>query len=160
MTREKSKAVQESENPFQDDEDDEPSSPKSGSSKPQAPYGGDLPKVQSFSHVHQPSGSLFGGGSSSSSKKKDKDKEKKVKKGRKLFKLEEERANIKVTIADGNIAHSNLMNTVLSTNREKMRISENKGAVERFDECKKIRRKVLRYVSLVKPQRTSWPCCE
>ncbi|KAJ2901531.1 hypothetical protein MKZ38_001716 [Zalerion maritima] len=151
-TREKSRAVQESENPFQDDEDEEtPHSPPSAagpsSQKPSAPYGGEVPKVQSFSHVRNNSSSIFGGGSSSSSKKKDKDKKKK--KDRRPFNIDEERPKIKGTIADGNIAWSNLMNTVLSTNREQMRISDNEEALRKFEECKKIRRKVLRYIHLV-----------
>jgi hypothetical protein len=40
------------------------------------------------------------------------------------------------------------MNTMRSINREKERISDNAVAVERFEECKQLRRRILRYVCL------------
>lgn len=54
---------------------------------------------------------------------------------------------MKSVIADSSIAATNLMNSLQSVNREVERISENQAAVERFEACKLLRRKVLRYVS-------------
>lgn len=54
---------------------------------------------------------------------------------------------MKSVIADSSIAATNLMNALQSINREVERISENQAAVERFEACKLLRRKVLRYVS-------------
>jgi hypothetical protein len=53
---------------------------------------------------------------------------------------------MKVVIADSSFAATNLMNALQSINREVERISENPAAVERFEACKLLRRKVLRYV--------------
>lgn len=55
---------------------------------------------------------------------------------------------MKSVIADSSIAATNLMNALQSINREVERISENQTAVERFEACKLLRRKVLRYVSI------------
>jgi hypothetical protein len=85
------------------------------------------------------SGSFFG--SASSDKKKDKAKGKK-----KPFNLEAEKGQMKTVIADSSLAATNLTNSLHSINREKERISENPQAVARFDECKQLRRRVLRYV--------------
>lgn len=54
---------------------------------------------------------------------------------------------MKAVIADSSIAATNLMNSLQSINREKERISDNEVAVERFEICKQLRRRVLRYVS-------------
>jgi hypothetical protein len=81
---------------------------------------------------------------------KDKDKKKKDKKGsknKKAFNLELEKEQMKVTIAESSIAATDLMNALQSINREKERISENETAVKRFEMCKQLRRRVLRYVS-------------
>ncbi len=53
---------------------------------------------------------------------------------------------MKTAIAESSIAATNLNNALQSINREKERISENAVAVERFEICKKLRRKILRYV--------------
>lgn len=55
---------------------------------------------------------------------------------------------MKVSIAESSIAATNLMNALQSINREQERISDNATAVERFEVCKKLRRKILRYVSI------------
>jgi len=54
---------------------------------------------------------------------------------------------MKANIAEASIAATNLGNTLQSINREKERISDNQMAVQRFEACKKLRRKILRYVS-------------
>lgn len=148
VTQEKSKAVRETENPFGDEDDEEAkeqSPPPAQPAQPaQMPYGQASGTVQSFSHVKAPSnsGSFF----SSSSK----DKKKKDKKGKKHrpFNLEAEKETMKSTVAESSIATTNLLNTLQSINREKERISENPQAVQRFEACKQLRRKILRYVSV------------
>lgn len=55
---------------------------------------------------------------------------------------------MKVAIAESSISATNLTNALQSINREKERISENVVAVDRFEICKKLRRKILRYVSM------------
>jgi LAS seventeen-binding protein 5 len=97
--------------------------------------------VQSFSHNRSSSGSFFG----SSKDKKKKDKDKRSKKSR-PFNLEAEKDKMKDTIAESSIAATNLTNSLKTINREKERISENAAAVERFETCKQLRRKILRYV--------------
>lgn len=77
---------------------------------------------------------------------KDKKKDKKPKKS-KPFNLEAERGQIKSYIAEASIAATNLVNTLQSINRERERISDNQLAVQRFEACKQLRRKILRYVS-------------
>lgn len=58
---------------------------------------------------------------------------------------------MKATIAESSIAATNLMNALKSINRERERISDNRAAVEGFEACKQLRRKVLRYVRSVPP---------
>lgn len=102
--------------------------------------------VQSYSqtggsgHSRSSSGSFFG---SSSRDKKKKDKRSRR---RRPFNLEAEKDQMKATIADSSMAAINLMNALKSINREKERISDNKAAVEGFERCKYLRRKILRYV--------------
>lgn len=55
---------------------------------------------------------------------------------------------MKVVIAESSMAATDLNNALQSINREKERISENALAVQRFETCKQLRRKVLRYVSI------------
>ncbi|EEY21835.1 VHS domain-containing protein [Verticillium alfalfae VaMs.102] len=145
MTQERSKAVRETENPFGEEDEDEgrqtsPSGRAGESSK--APYGKPASTVNSFSHTKSSSASgstsFFG-----SSKDKNKTKDKKGKK--KPFVLEAEKENMKSDIAEASISTTNLNNALQTINREKERISDNALAVQRFEECKKLRRKILRY---------------
>lgn len=53
---------------------------------------------------------------------------------------------MKAVIADASITSTNLMNALQTINRETERISENPNAVEKFEACKQLRRRVLRYV--------------
>ncbi|KAK8084963.1 Protein lsb5 [Apiospora hydei] len=149
VTQDKSKVIRETEqDPFRDSEDEQEqqskASPTPQASSSQAPVTFPQPAatVQSFSHVksNSKSGSFFSS-SSSKDKKKDKDKAK-----RKPFNLEAEKPAIKGAIADASIATTNLNNAMQSINREKERISDNALAVERFEACKKLRRKILRYI--------------
>lgn len=121
--------------PFRDSEDDEPT-PKPAP-PPQA-----APQSSSHSKTTSASGSSSFFGSSKDKKRKDKGKK------RAPFNLEAEKATMKVVVAESSIAATNLNNVLQSINREQERISDNATAVERFESCKKLRRKVLRYVSV------------
>lgn len=54
---------------------------------------------------------------------------------------------MKSTIAESSVASTNLLNTLRLINRESEQISENPAALEHFENCKLLRRKILRYVS-------------
>jgi hypothetical protein len=90
--------------------------------------------------------SSSGGGSSSFFGSSSKDKKKGKGGKRRPFNLEEEKENMKSAIADSSLATTNLMNALQSINREKERISENPQAVQHFEACKQLRRRILRYV--------------
>jgi len=132
VTQEKSKVIKETENPFGDDEDEQqpgPSQPghsRKTSSLSSPPVTG---TVQSFSYTKQ-----------------DKKKKDKKSKKPKAFDLEAEKEQMKAHIAEASIASTNLTNTLQSINREQERISENQTALQRFEACKQLRRKILRYV--------------
>lgn len=152
MTQERSKVLQETEaNPFGDDEEEEAaraakSAPKSTDGPifnilTAGPSSLTAPHSSSSGHSKQPSsgGSIFG------SKDKKKDKSKSSGK-RKTFNLDMEKEQMKSVIAEASISSTNLMNALQSINREKERISDNHLAVQRFEICKQLRRRVLRYV--------------
>jgi hypothetical protein len=142
VTQERSKVLKETENPFGNDEDDEPGTPTVGSSRGGGSHSRTTSltgtqitgQVQSFSYVN---------------KDKDRDKKKKDKKDKKqkAFNLEAEKEQLKSTIAESSMAATNLMNALQTINRERERISENQLALQRFEACKLLRRKILRYVS-------------
>ncbi|KAL2019184.1 hypothetical protein VTK56DRAFT_9984 [Thermocarpiscus australiensis] len=133
VTQEKSKVLKETENPFGDDEDDDRPSPAGpskahsrGPSLSNPPVTG---TIQSFAY----------------DPKEKKKKDKKSKKS-KPFNIEAEKEQMKTHIAEASIAATNLLNTLQTINREKERISENQIAVQRFEACKQLRRKILRYI--------------
>jgi hypothetical protein len=135
VTQERSKVIKETENPFGEDEeeDDKPS--------PAGPSG---------SHSRTPSASnTLAKQSSSEAKKKKKDKKDRKPKP---FNLEAEKEQMKSHIADALIASTNLANVLQSINRETERISENQIAVHRFEMCKQLRRKILRYIHHVESE--------
>ena len=150
VTQERSKVLQETEaNPFEDD-DEEPPKPAARrpsnagpSSSGSYAFGSMVGPSSTFGHSKTPSGSGSGSffGSSSKDKKKDKSKGK-----NKPFNLEAEKEQMKSVIAESSLASTNLMNSLQSINREHQRISENNLAAERFESCKLLRRKILRYV--------------
>lgn len=147
MTQERSKVIRETENPFGDDEEEEAvraaqereeqqkqqqqQQQQAVPSRPLPQFGRSPGMVESFSKVD------------TRSKKKDKSKGK----HRKGFNLEAEKDQMKSVIAESSIASTNLVNALQSINRERERISDNRTAVERFEVCKQLRRRVLRYVS-------------
>jgi len=146
VTQERSKVIRETdENPFGDDEEEEAqrqaqqraqdgASGAAGSSRTTPST------AQSLANRSAGTGSSFF--SSSKDKKKDKNKSGK----RKPFDLEAEKENMKAVIADASITSTNLMNALQTINRETERISENPNAVEKFEACKQLRRRVLRYI--------------
>lgn len=144
VTQAKSKVVRETENPFGDDEEEEAAAqaaarrnnPNAGSSSLPGP----LPLSISSQPKTSTSGSSSFFGSSSKDKKKAKDGK------RKPFSLEAEKENMKSAIADSSLATTNLMNALQSINREKERISDNQQAVQHFEACKQLRRRILRYI--------------
>ncbi|KAI3335537.1 hypothetical protein F4824DRAFT_463802 [Ustulina deusta] len=157
VTQDKSKVLRETEqDPFRDSEDEaeqRKSSPPSqtsqaSSSRPPVSYPQPTQTIQSYSHTRSASGS----GSFFSSPSKDKKKKDKSKKNARPFKLEAEKESMKTAIAESSIAATNLNNALQSINREKERISENAVAVERFEICKKLRRKILRYIHYVEDE--------
>lgn len=140
VTQERSRVIRETDNPFGDEDDEPPpdsaeqttaSSSQAQPPNPSKPVHG---QTSSFSHI------------SSSKDKKKKDKDKRKSKHRK-FDLEAEKESMKTAIAESSIAATNLTNALQSINREKERISENPAAVQYFEACKLLRRRVLRYVS-------------
>lgn len=147
VTQERSKVLKETENPFGDDDEEPKSPPPASSSSAHTSQ----PASASHSRATSLSGTqITGTVNSFSYLSKDKDKKKKDKKGsknKKAFNLELEKEQMKVTIAESSIAATDLMNALQSINRERERISENETAVKRFETCKQLRRKVLRYVS-------------
>ncbi|KAI1116389.1 hypothetical protein F5Y14DRAFT_406462 [Nemania sp. NC0429] len=157
VTQDKSKVLRETEqDPFRDSDDEAerhtssppPVTSQASSSRPPVTYPQPSQTVQSYSHVRSSSGSgsLFSGSS------KDKKKKDKGKKQTKPFRLEAEKENMKAAIAESSISATNLNNSLQSINREKERISENAVAVERFESCKKLRRKILRYIHFVEDE--------
>ncbi|KAI0469066.1 hypothetical protein F4859DRAFT_148215 [Xylaria cf. heliscus] len=157
VTQDKSKVLRETEqDPFRDSEDEAeqhqssppPQPPQASSSRPPVSYPQPSQTIQSYSHVRSTSGS----GTFFSSSSKDKKKKDKAKKKPRPFKLEAEKESMKAAIADSSIAATNLTNALQSINREKERISENVVAVERFETCKKLRRRILRYIHFVEDE--------
>ncbi|GME23657.1 vhs domain-containing protein [Neofusicoccum parvum] len=77
-------------------------------------------------------------------------KDKKHKKSKSQpFSLEKEKPKIMETIAAASVASTNLLNALQLINREQQRVSENPGVVKLFENCKQLRRQILRYIQLV-----------
>lgn len=133
VTQEKSKVIRETDNPFEDEEEAAPSSSRRTPSMSAAP-------------ATQPTPS------------KDKDK-KKGKKPRKIkkFDFEAEKDNMKAHIADAAMTSVNLTNLLQSINREQERISENPTAVKLFENCKLLRKNIIRYVCHVVVRERRYP---
>ncbi|KAI1801939.1 hypothetical protein F4811DRAFT_563601 [Daldinia bambusicola] len=160
VTQAKSKVLRETEqDPFRDSEDESEQTPVSPTSPTQASssrqpvtYPQPTQTVQSFSHVKSTSASGSSSFFSSSPKDKKKKEKEKGKRKHKPFNLEAEKDAMKVAIAESSIAATNLTNALQSINRERERISENATAVEQFEACKKLRRKILRYIHHVEDE--------
>ncbi|EGU78405.1 hypothetical protein FOQG_01648 [Fusarium oxysporum f. sp. raphani 54005] len=153
VTQERSRVLRETEeNPFVDDEQEAAAKAARDARNASGPSSSTPASGSTFGHSSTKSSSgssaFFG---SSKDKKKEKEKDK-AKGKRKPFNLEAEKEQMKSVIADSSIAATNLMNALQSINREVERISENQTAVERFEACKLLRRKVLRYVHHVEEE--------
>ncbi|KAL3421735.1 VHS domain-containing protein [Phlyctema vagabunda] len=148
VTQDRSKVLRETEdNPFSGDEDEDAAGPSQATpqlTKPTNPYG--LPAVKPAPAPV----SLFQ--TSSSKDKKAKKDKKGNKKKAKAFNLAEEKESMKAAIADSAVAATNLLNALKLINRERERISENQEAVNRFEICKLLRRKILRYIQYVESE--------
>lgn len=85
-----------------------------------------------------------------------KDKSHKKKKEKKLsissipamrrINIDKERPEILKTLASASVASTNLLNAIKLVNRETHRVSEDAEASTRFDQCRELRRKILRYI--------------
>ncbi|KAG7286075.1 hypothetical protein NEMBOFW57_008378 [Staphylotrichum longicolle] len=142
VTQERSKVIRETENPFGEEEDDD--------DKP-SPAGPSGTHSRTSSQSNKPGSFLGGAPTSSSPDPRKKKKDKKSKKA-KPFNLEAEREQMKSHIAEALIAATNLVNTLQTINRERERISENATALQRFEACKQLRRKILRYIHHVESE--------
>ncbi|TAQ85464.1 hypothetical protein B7494_g6200 [Chlorociboria aeruginascens] len=152
VTQDKSKVLRETEqNPFVDDEDEtEAPTPTAPTPAPERPDS--LSSLSSPSSRSQPSSTLFAGPamiSKKSKKEKDKKSNKKKSKG---FNLEAEKEAMKSSIAEASVASTNLLNALRLINREREQISENQACVHHFENCKLLRRKILRYIQFVESE--------
>ena len=68
------------------------------------------------------------------------------------FNLEKERPQILRTLASASVASTNLLNAIKLVNRETHRVSEDAEAVSRFEQCKELRRRILRYIQLIESE--------
>ncbi|KAI1265337.1 hypothetical protein F5Y18DRAFT_49231 [Xylariaceae sp. FL1019] len=151
VTQERSKVIRETEqDPFRDSEDEAekqqapPAShaPQASTSRPPVSFQQSSQTSSSHSRTRSASGSgLRFSISSKDKKKKDKNKTKS-----KPFDLAASKDSMKVAIADSSIAATNLSNALQGIDREKERLSENAGAVQRFEDCKRLRREIVRYI--------------
>ena len=67
----------------------------------------------------------------------------------KPFNLSREKENMTSAIANASIASTNLLNGLQLINRETERVSENQEVQRRFENCKNLRRQILRYIQFV-----------
>lgn len=166
VTQARSRAVQETDNPFDDDEDEAENAATTAATAAAAARPGQAsssrtaPQTQPQTQTQTQSSSrldIFGStprdrdrGSRGNASSKTSSKDKRGgKKAQKQFNLETERPIMKATIADASMASTDLTNTLQTINREVERISENNAAIQRFEQCKLLRRKILRYIYLV-----------
>jgi len=140
VTEAQSKVIRETAaDPFEDGEEDRPA-PTHERSKP--------------SISDMPSSSQAPPKKSQKEKEKERAKNEKIlknmkKKASKPFNLEAEKPNLKATIADSSIKSTNLLNTLQTINRETEQVSDNATAKAYFEDCKQLRRRVLRYIHYI-----------
>lgn len=80
------------------------------------------------------------------------DSSKKKKSKHKPFNLEKEKPQLLQAIASSSVASTNLMNSLKLMDREDKRVSEDAEAVQRFENCKLLRRQILRYIQFVESE--------
>jgi hypothetical protein len=138
VTQQESRVIRETENPFGEEEEEDDGKPS-----PAGPSGGH----SRTSSLPSPSAKQLSSGNH------DVKKSKKEKKGKRpKFNLAAEQEQMKLAIAEASIAATNLTNTLQTINREHERISDNQIAAHRFEECKQLRRKILRYIQHVEAE--------
>ncbi|ATY66472.1 VHS domain-containing [Cordyceps militaris] len=147
VTQEQSKVIRETEaNPFGDDEEEE------ATRRAAAAAAAASSPSESSSHKHTRTASLGGGGGFFSSSRSSKDstagrkKSGGGKRGGRRFNLEAEKEQIYAVIADASLASAELLQGLQSVDRERERVSANQATVQRFEACKQLRRRVLRYI--------------
>lgn len=145
VTQDRSKVIRETENPFGEEDGDDDDKPS-----PAGPSGGHS-RTSSLSSPQAKQSHTVGGFPAAGYDQRKKKKEKKSKKI-KPFNLEAEKEQMKSHIAEALIAATNLVNMLQTINRETERISENQIALQRFETCKQLRRKILRYIHLVESE--------
>jgi hypothetical protein len=92
------------------------------------------------------------GSTSGSSSFFGRSKDKKSKPASKSFNLEKEKGQLMESIASSSVASTNLINAIKLINRENQRVSDNKECRNRFEQCKVLRRQILRYIQLVESE--------
>ncbi|KAG6015852.1 hypothetical protein E4U54_002839 [Claviceps lovelessii] len=176
MTQERSKVIRETENPFGDDdeeEEEEEAAERARALEQEQDAAGPSPSNSKGHHHHDPWSSMAAAvdkanmmkaplpsssSSKSSSHNKSKPKSKSKGKGkgegkaRKALNPEEEKDKMKSVIAEASIASTGLMNSLQTINREKERVSENGTAVQHFEACKMLRRRILRYIHQIESE--------
>ena len=80
------------------------------------------------------------------------EKSKRRKSKSKPFNLEKEKPQLLQTIASSSVASTNLMNALKLINREHKRVGEDPEASQRFENCKLLRRQILRYIQYVESE--------
>ncbi|KAK2591498.1 hypothetical protein QQS21_010818 [Conoideocrella luteorostrata] len=148
MTQERSKVIKETENPFGDDEEEE--AERASEQRKQGAAGPSAFRNDQLSVASAVDNSGFAPIPKSNVHKKSKSKSKS--KGNKSFNLDGEKDKMMAVIAESSIASTGLMNSLQSINREKERVSENKATTQHFESCKKLRRRILRYIHLVESE--------
>lgn len=121
----------------------ETENPRSSSTPSTAPSHSRKSSLQASSSTGKPVTLSPTPAMSSSLFKKDK------KNKNKPFNLEKEKSQLLATIAEANVASTNLLNGLQLINREVQRVSANPEIMQRFERCKLLRRQILRYIQLV-----------
>ena len=80
------------------------------------------------------------------------EKSKRRKSKSKPFNLEKEKPQLLQAIASSSVASTNLMNALKLINREHKRVGEDPEALKRFENCKLLRRQILRYIQFVESE--------
>ena len=150
VTQQSSKVLKETEpnpneDPFGNPADEAVSSPTTSS-----PIRSTFPpsSSQATSSSHSPF-SLTSSHKEGKKSKLDKSGRKSKRKG---FNLEQEKPQILQAIASSSMASTNLMNSLKLIDREHKRVSEDAETVLRFENCKQLRRQILRYIQHIESE--------
>ena len=142
VTQAQSRVLQETErqaneDPFSGEDDDTPAQNSLRESL-------SSPTRSTFSPSSAPSMTV----TSKQSKKSKSDKEHR----NRAFNLEKEKPQILEAIASSSVASTNLMNALKLLNRENIQVSDHAETVNRFETCKGLRRRILRYIHQVESE--------